>query len=381
MKRKSAKELIKRILNSISETPKSIHEIAKDCGSNWESIKVYLETLRESGVVQETEMGNKRVFSIPQYEIIKKTGNYFDLPIIETDETLIDSLFFKIREEWKKKTGNIPGSIQVQKSLARINKICNLKLPMGWYCFGPMCVKPYNRGMEYSYVELDDNIQKCVIETVSEYSTEHSAYTLKLRHYNEENNELYLTKEILLTLLSSKDFSKKYVQEINTQLYALLKHTPPIFDEIVKDIVNEFVSVVMQLVNNLTDDDLQLVKNDIYTAFNEVWKIIALYNYFSDLEPYYVKNFSREIELKHFLTEMTLQKLEVVEYLKHLNDLVPVQPEPDDKSYRRLKSLLISMTPLPVEEQKKREQELESKKKELGHEKFQEWLLEQAGLK
>src|SRR3989338_4713910 len=140
---------------------------------------------------------------------------------------------------------------------------------MGWYLFGPVCAKPYDPRMEYQYVELDDDTQKCVIKVVSEYSTENSAYALKLRHYNEENHVLYKTKEILLSLFSSQNFSKKYVQEINNQLYALLKNTPPIFDELAKDTVNEFVSVVMQLVNNLSDDDLQFVKNDICTAFNE----------------------------------------------------------------------------------------------------------------
>src|SRR3989344_859025 len=143
MKRKSAKELIKRILKSISETPKSIHEIAQDCESNWESIKVYLETLKESRVVQETGIGNKRVFSIPLYETPRATGNYFNLPIKESDEKVIESLFAKIREEWKKKTGKLPGRIQVQKCLARINKMCDLRLPMGWYLFGPACAKPY----------------------------------------------------------------------------------------------------------------------------------------------------------------------------------------------------------------------------------------------
>jgi len=66
--------------------------------------------------------------------------------------------------------------------------------------------------------------------------------------------------------------------------------------------------------------------------------------------------------------------------LKYLNDLLPHQPEPDDETYRKIKSLLTSITEAPIEEQKKREEFLEQKKKELGHEKFQEWLIEQFGL-
>jgi len=380
MGRKSAKELIKRILKSVAQAPKSIHEIAQDCESNWESIKVYLESLKEAGVLQETEIGNKRVFSINQHDVTNKTGNYFDLPIKQEDEKIIDSLFFKIRECWKQKTGNIPGRIQVQKTLAKINKECNLKLPIGWYQFGTLCVKPYDQNIEYDYSGLNEKINTCVVDIVGTYSKEVNATALKLRHYNEENHTLYKTKEILLSLLSSTNFSKKYIQEINNQLYTLLKNSPPIFDKVSKELVNDFVGLVLQMINTISDEDLKLVKNDIYQSFNEVWKLIALYNYFSDLEPYYSKNFSKELELKHFISEMNIQKMEVIEHLKYLNDLLPHQPEPDDETYRKIKSLLTSITEAPIEEQKKRGEFLEQKKKELGHEKFQEWLIEQFGL-
>jgi predicted transcriptional regulator len=380
MERKSAKELIKRILKSVSDAPKSIHEIAKDCESNWESIKVYLESLKDAGVLHETEISNKRVFSLAQCEKINKNGNYFDLPIKSEDEKLIDSLFFKIREKWKQKTGMIPGRIQVQKTLARINKECSLNLPIGWYLFGPVCAKPYDPVLQYEFGGLNPKIETCVTTVVSRYSIQKTASELKLLHYNEENHTLYKTKEILFSLLSSASFSKKYIHEINNQLYTLLKNSPPIFDKVSKELVNDFVGLVLQMINTLSDEDLKLVKNDIYQSFNEIWKLIALYNYFSDLEPYYVKNFSKEIELKHFITEMNMQKMEVIEYLKYLNDLLPHQPEPDDETYRKIKSILTSIHEAPIEEQKKREEFLEQKKKELGHEKFQDWLIEQFGL-
>jgi hypothetical protein len=185
---------------------------------------------------------------------------------------------------------------------------------------------------------------------------------------------------MLLSLLSSPNFSKKYIQEINNQLYTLLKHCPPIFDKVSKRLVNDFVGLVLQMVNTISDEDLKMVKNDIYQSFNEIWKLVALYNYFSDLEPYYSKNFSKELELKHFISEMNTQKMEVIEHLKYLNDLLPHQPEPDDEIYRKIKAMLNSVVLLTEDEQKKQETFLEQKEKELGHDKFQEWLLEQAGL-
>ena len=78
MERKSAKVLIKLILRSISESPKSIYEIANEVDSNWESIKQYLESLKEANIVKETEIGNKRVFSKAPYKTTDKNSNLFD---------------------------------------------------------------------------------------------------------------------------------------------------------------------------------------------------------------------------------------------------------------------------------------------------------------
>ena len=122
MGRKSAKELIKRIIKSISENPKSIHEIAQEIESNWESIKLYLESLKDAGVVHETLDGNKRIFSLVDTNALNRNGNYFNLPIKSQDEKLINSLFAKIREDWKNAAGIYPGKTQVQKTLVRVNK-------------------------------------------------------------------------------------------------------------------------------------------------------------------------------------------------------------------------------------------------------------------
>ncbi len=380
MGRKSAKELIKIILESIADNPKSIHEIAQDCNSNWESVKRYLESLKEAGVIQETSDGNKRLFSILSCNIPTKEGNYFGLPIEEEDKKKINSLFYKIKEEWKKSAGRLPGKVQVQKTIVRVNKICNLKLPVGWYLFGAMCVKPYDPTEQYNYTGLSQTTITCVKEVVNDYSKESSACTLKLRQYKEENKILYQTKELILTLFSSSKFSKKYIKEINTQLYILIKNLPKIFDNDATELINEFVGIVLQLLNNLSEEDIQFAKNDIHQTFNEVWKLIALFSYFDDLEPYYIENFSREIELKHFILEMNLQKIEVIEHLSYLSDLIPQESEPEDEAYQKLKNIFTSIRELSPEEKKQKEKELDKIRKEKGEDTVQDFLLEKFGL-
>ncbi|MHA1829508.1 MAG: hypothetical protein ACTSX6_12790 [Candidatus Heimdallarchaeaceae archaeon] len=359
MGRKSARELIKRILQSITDSPKSIHEIAQDAESNWESVKEYLESLKEAGIVQEGAVGNKRVFSLVTGNIPKKNGNYFDLPILEKDDKLISSLFSKIKEEWKRVTEKEPGQIQVQKSLRRIDRLCKLNLPIGWYLFGAMCVKPYNPLFDYEYQPMTKEIEECVHEVVLEYSKEPTAYSLKIRQYKEENKILYQTKELILSLLTSSRFSKKYISEINKLFYDLINNLPKINDSESKSLINEFVGVVFQLINNISNNEIQFVKPDILQAFNEVWKLIALYEYSTDLESYYEANYDSKILLKHFNLDISLQKFEVKEHISYLDSLTPSNEEPDDDTYRNLKKILSSGRLLSLEEQKVKEKELE----------------------
>ncbi|MFC1768718.1 hypothetical protein ACFLZX_03045 [Nanoarchaeota archaeon] len=363
MGRKPARELIKRILQSITDSPKSIHEIANDAESNWESVKEYLESLKEAGIVQENSIANKRVFSLVTCSVPKKNGNYFDLPIIEKDDRMIASLFSKIKEDWKQVTGKVPGKIQVQKSLLRINKLCKLDLPIGWYLFGAMCVKPYDPMLDYGYQPLGGEIETCVQEVVNEYSKEPTAYSLKIRQYQEEDKVLYQTKELILSLFTSSKFSKKYISEINKLLYTLINNLPVINDNDSRSLVNEFTGAVLQLINNIPEEEIQHAKQDVLQAFNEVWKLIALYGYSTDLKSYYEANYDASIILKHFNLEMNLQKLEVIEHLSNLDSLTPANVEPEDEAYQNLKKVLGKGKFLSADEQKQKDKELESMNK------------------
>ena len=361
MGRKPARELIKRILQSVTDSPKSIHEIAKDAESNWESVKEYLESLKEAGIVQETAISNKRAFSLVARSVPKKNGNYFDLPITEKDDKLISSLFSRIREEWTKATGDVPGKVQVQKSLLRINKLCRLNLPIGWYLFGAVCVKPYDPGFDYEYQPLGEKTENCVREVVEDYSKEPSAYSLKIRQYREENKALYQAKELLLSLFTSSAFSKKNASEIDGLLYGIINNLPKISDKESKSLVNEYLGVVLRLVSSIPEHEVQQAKSDVLQAFNEVWKLIVLYGYSADLKPYYDANFGPGILEKHFNLEMDLQKDGVVKHLLNLYSFIPPFPEPEDENYQKLKKEVLGKGRfLSPEERKQKAKELEN---------------------
>ncbi len=371
MIRKPAKDIIKLIIKSLISTPKSINEIAKDCNSNWESIKQYLESLKEVGIVEETSIGNKRVFSITPWKIEKREDTYFGLPLGLKDEKLIDSLFFKIKEEWKKNTGRIPGRTQINKTLAKINNICNLNLPIGWYQFGALCVKRYDPSIEYHYEQLQDDILICVQKIVKDYSKEISTYDLKIKQYEEEDKKLYITKELVLSLLTSQKLSKNHTKELINQLYNILLYLPKIDDSESQRMINEFIATILQLFNILPEEEFQNIKIDIIESFNSLWKLITLYQYSNDLEKYYPK----EILLKYLSLDKDMQKIEVMDWLLYLNEMVPYEPEPDDKNYQKLKSLMRSVKELKKEEKNEKEEEMKRIKKEKGDKGLQEFLL------
>lgn len=366
MSRKSAREIIKQVLDSVSDNPKSIHEIAQEIGSNWESVKDYLVSLKEAGLLEEVSVGNKRVFSLSSYSLPKRNGCYFNLPVSKTDDKLIDSLYYSIRSEWVKVTGKEPGKVQVQKSLFKIDKICGLKLPIGWYQYGAVCVKPYDPSYPYVNYDIEPRILNCIHTVVSDYSSE-PAYRLKLRQYEEENNELYKTKEFVVKVLLSSDFSKKNVGFSSKLFYDILRYMPEIKDDNSKYLLNEYVSLVTRLMTVLSEEDLQDIKGDIVSSFDKFWRLITLYQYKSDLRKYYPV----EVLERHFALDISLQKFELSDNLSYLDGFLPIEAEPQTDEYKRMKNTFLS-----VRELTDKEKEENVKKSKNGN----EFLLKEAGL-
>ena len=362
MGRKPARELIKRILKSLTHNPRTVQEIARAAESNWGSVGEYLESLKEAGIVVENQIGGKKTFSLAMRLLKHKSENYFDLPVTEEDKKTISSLFSKIREEWKKATGTDPGKIQVQTSLWRINRLCKLGLPIGWHLFGSMCVKPYDPRIRYEYRDLGKETENCVRDTVREYSEDPSAYSLKIRQYCEAGSKLYQTKELIMAMLVSSEFSIKNMQEINGLFYDLLISLPEIPNEDSKNLVNEFAGIVFRLVSSLPEEELRHSRPDILQGFIEIWKLIALYQYSGDLKEYYETNYGKDLLWKHFSIEISLQKSEIAEQMSHLESLLPPAEDISDPAYRKLKETFVETRPLTEEERKQREKKFKNER-------------------
>ena len=358
MERKSSKVLIPLILNAIRDEPKSIHEIANETNSNWESVKSYLESLKDAGILKESERGNKRLFYLSIGNIKKRSDTYFGLPLKEELSKKIDSLFFHIKKEWKSKTGKEPKKTQVQKVLVKVNGLCKLKIPMGWYLYGCFCVKPYDTSYEYNYnpLENEKEVIACVKTVVNDYSQEESVYKLKLKQYQDEHKDMYLIKEAILTILTFREL-KSSIDELNSMFFKLLSNIPEIDDKDSKDMINESIGTILNLVYKLDEKVLKKIRLDIIESFNTLWKLITLYQFSNDLKEYYDTE-----TIKNCLYEdIILQKINVQISLEYILDLIPLDEEPKEENYIYLRNMIRNIKLLSDKEKKMREKELEGK--------------------
>tara|TARA_B100001971_G_C18145015_1_gene512570 strand:- start:384 stop:1151 length:768 start_codon:yes stop_codon:yes gene_type:complete len=242
--------------------------------------------------------------------------------------------------------------------------VCNLNLPIGWYLFGALCVKPYDSTFTYNDYGLRPDVMVCVKEVVEEYATDQFAYQTKLRQYEEEKKIFYLLKEEILRILYSCNFSQKSLYVINRKVKELFSMSPKNGNETYFEILNEYLDLIIGLLTNLDENKLKELQPEITGSFEDVWKLIALYNFKNDLLQggFYTK----EVLDKHFIFDITQQEREIVERCSYLQSLIPPEEEPKDPNYKKIKSILSKVKALNEEESKKTKRELNNLEKEIG---------------
>ncbi|MFH0862735.1 MAG: hypothetical protein V1875_06885 [Candidatus Altiarchaeota archaeon] len=289
MAKKTTYDLARQVLKSLQDRPKSISDIKAEAETDWDSARKALEFLTSIGQVEEIQVdGNKRVF---RSKVARPpelgTDTVFQLPITSKQDNLINCLFMHIRDGWVEKTGKRPNKTQVQKSLVDVVELCNLKkeVPSGWYYFGEMCIKHYDpeRNYEYAPVPNLDSIDKCIAEVVGKKSQYLTTKDLRLNHYTEKNNPLYLTKE-MLNLLPFMIFD----EEGKSKLRALLTDFAMFFQknddnkEIV-EVLNEFSSTMIYLIKTKKEEDLNQMRDELSESFNSVWQLLGSYNFYNSM--------------------------------------------------------------------------------------------------
>jgi len=375
MGKSSTHKLLKGIVKVLSNGPKSINEIAEATGFDRIAITRYLEILRDADILSEQKEGKKRIFEL-RTAFGLRDDTYFGLPLSDEQEELIDALYSAIKKEWINVNKREPVPIQVQKTLYKINKICQLNLPFGWYLYGALCVKVYDPLKYYKEDKLSNRIMLCVKEVVKEYGRDQFAYQLKLRHYEEEKNYFYALKEEILRIFYSNNFSQRSLYVLHKKLRELFQLSPKVKDD---DVYPEILELYLDLIMDLTaldDSKLRELQPEIVGSFEDVWKLIALYRYREDLSKFYPKDLLR----KHFTFDIAQQEREIIDRCSYIQSLIPLCEEIDDPVYKRIKETVQNIKLRTLEEQARAEKELKDYEKKHGLNALNKKLREEFGL-
>jgi DNA-binding transcriptional regulator YhcF (GntR family) len=270
-------QYLKDIQSILKEGPLSIREIAKKVDIDWRTANSNLNILKQFNIFHTESKKNANLF------YLKQPDHLFQLPIKDSDEHFIKAIYAKITEFCKEMYDQIPTKTQANKVLYRFVQDEKLKLPIGWYQFGPCCVLPYDCYSEqYDFTET----QKRKLREITREYCQHDNFELQRKVYKEEKNPLYLAKEEFV----KGEFKDK--KEAYSIFKNIIFHSP---DES-QEVLSFFISTLA----------LNIHDKDILAMFKDVWKYNTTIIYKTDLK---IKYYNRNIDpyfkhLDHFKKEI-----------------------------------------------------------------------------
>lgn len=352
-RKKTKKQLIQKILQSLSKDPQTINEIAENAGSNWDTISQNLGILKELGIVEELNDNHKKIFKLKKNEIIYRDDTLFGLPINNTAENLCNYLFVRIKKKWQEKKQFELNKTQMQKVVAEIAENVNdfSIIPRGWYLFGEMCILQYDPAKEYKHKIIKEEASwgAEIDRAIDIYAKYEHTPELLFEQYSRRNKELYLHKLNLQRALYSRidADTKKLISQL---LYGFAIKFPSKTDN--KDIVqmlNMYVSITNQILLEKPEAEIAELQPQLIDCFIAVWELIAMYNLLDSLAE---GNFgyTRDMLWKYFKDRSEVSKIECIEYLSELNSYIsPKVFEKDSKLYK----LMGSVKPRELSEEEK----------------------------
>ncbi|MHC1604426.1 MAG: winged helix-turn-helix domain-containing protein [Candidatus Methanofastidiosia archaeon] len=282
MTRKSPQELMKNIILSLQESPKTINQIKKELGIEWATAKSYLETLEEINLVKESKIGRSRTFELVENRpIAKDNDTYFGLPMSHKDKQISWFLFSEISKEWEKRFGKKSDQIATQKVAVEVANRLNLNVPISWYKYGKILVCRYEPQKEYSYdkIVIDKSIDiykfhKILEEVCGLFSDCITFHDFMRKQYELSEHPLYKTK---------LDFEDMFFKEENKEIknkhinlaYDLIFNYPDLKeDSVVKELLEAFVSSYVTSILQGRHDPK--IRNMAFEAFSALWALMAL---------------------------------------------------------------------------------------------------------
>jgi len=338
MTKKTTRAVIEGVWQALEMGSRSIQEIAGLAKTNWATAQRQLELLKSMELVSEKEENGKRLFSRTVGS--RKTNTLFGIPISKEDENTINYIYMQARKIWRERNNSPLSKTHAQKILANVNIKCSLNLPLGWYLYGEVCVKPYDPSEEYGY-EAPQHAAKLrgAVETsIDGFRGQQKVWQLERDYYRKRGKELYILKNELAWLLY-KNFSKDKLENFCNGLLRLLVNVRK--EEDTQGAVQALTELIALSFTALNAKKFSLDEKFVASladTFREVWKHIALFEFCASLAE--TKKFDEEQLWTRFTLSSLDQSWIVQQQLAELTALInsPVS-EPQNEEEKKLKAL------------------------------------------
>lgn len=351
MGKSSTQNVLREILLVLSQGETTLTEISEKTGVDRTAIARYLDLFQDVGLVRERKEGRHKRYRMEGCTYNPET--YFGLPLEKATAQLIDSIYARIQELWQGRSKRPLSRLQAQKMLFKVNKLCSLNIPVGWYLYGGISVKPYDQEIDYVNEGLPEYVEECIVTVVEEFLKDDFAYTSKLRQYDEEREELYLVKEQILRILHSPRFGKDSLPMLKKKLEELIDKAPSPRDDTYTSLLANYKGMISEIAT-LEEQTIIDLAPTLRNSFDYVWKLIAMYRFKSDLLSHY----SQETLDAHMGADIAQQEKEAIEVCSEIQSMVPVQ-EPDDSTYEKIQQMLQNISYSDKEERERKEKELQ----------------------
>lgn len=314
-KRCKKQEIFSKILKTLNTGSYNILQISKITNTNWETVKNTLQILEKINLVSKKD---NKYFVNKVLDFNENT--LLGLPISKEQKNATLSLAKRIIEKWNKKTSKPIKKTFLQKMLIKVIKQANIQnIPYGWYLFGECAVLR----LEPDSITADRKYDKYILPVIEEYSKIPNTQELLKKHYVEEGNDLYLLRLKISNLLMNQ-FNIESITSLKINLNNFLFSFKKTDDN--KDLleyITGFVSIVLQLIKNLSVDELEDIRSEINNAFIAVWEIAGTYNLYASL----VKFYDKQVLKKYYDIRVHNLQLVAEEYILALKDNIPAKEE------------------------------------------------------
>ncbi|MFH0752292.1 MAG: hypothetical protein V1914_01715 [archaeon] len=301
--KKTKAAIINGIIDLVSASPKSVYELSKDLGSNWDTIKDNVDILKDLKIV---DTADNKIFLKQEGLVDIPKDTIAGLPLAKDIRKRTYALAKKINNEWEKKKNTPITRTHMQKALVEVaEKYPQLNIPRGWYFFGKVVlvkVDPLEFSPEldtYDFKTLNVK-EKELNETIVEIINQIGALSVKdltRCQYQKYGKKDYLIKrEIEKLLLSENLDKKKFVDLLYQLIFNFRVNKDDVLNYKVLEIIKDAASVI---ISNLSKKEVeeQTLKTQVFEQFTSLWKVYCTYVLFSTLEGEmgYDKNIIRSI--------------------------------------------------------------------------------------